>query len=88
MVQGNATSFAAYSSGKSCTTWDKGATAATFSTNDQILWSGNVSEVGQFDHVFGDKEITLQPGESITLAVRSITATANCLGSINTREDQ
>lgn len=68
--------------------FDTGATGCTFSTNDQVIWSGTVSESGDFNYAFEDKNITLQPGESVTLAVRSVTATANCIGGFNTREDQ
>ena len=66
---------------------DQTSTACTFSTNQQVVWTGTVSETGQFILAFED-EITIQPGETITLAVRSVTATATCVGSINTREDQ
>ena len=66
---------------------DSGATAATFSNNNQVIWVGSVSQDGQFTFSFTD-DILLQPGETATLAVRSVTATAVCLGQINTREDQ
>lgn len=72
----------------SCTYWDTAATGCSISANSQVIWSGLVSESGQIDHIFGDKEITLQPDETVTLAVRSVTATAVCIGSLNTREDQ
>jgi len=66
---------------------DEGATACTFATNDQVVWSTTVAESASFVFSFTD-EITLQPGETMTLAVRSVTATATCVGQINTREDQ
>lgn len=78
--------FAAYATG-SCTYIDTAATAATFSDNNQLIWVGTVSESGQLQQGFTD-EITLQPGETLTLAVRSVTATATCVGQVNTREDQ
>lgn len=78
--------FAAYATG-SCTYIDTAATAATFADNNQLIWVGTVSETGQLQQGFTD-EITVQPGETITLAVRSVTATAVCVGQINTREDQ
>ena len=71
----------------SCTYVDSGATGATFSNNNQIVWSGTVSEDGQLSFAFED-DITIQPGETMTLVARSVTATAVCLGSMNTREDQ
>jgi hypothetical protein len=71
----------------SCTYYDTTATAVTFSTNNQVIWVGSTTGDGQFSTSFED-EITLQPGETVTLAVRSVTGTATCLGQINTREDQ
>lgn len=66
---------------------DSASTGCTFSTNDQVVFSFTVSESGQFTQMFED-DVTLQPGESITLAVRSVTATAVCIGALNSREDQ
>lgn len=77
------TQFAA----RSCTYYDTTATAATFATNDQVVWTGSTTGDGQIDHAFKD-DILLQPGETLTLAVRSVTGTALCLGQVNTREDQ
>lgn len=65
---------------------DTAATGVTFS-NDNVVWSATVSETGQFTFAFTD-DIQLQPGEYITLAVRSVTQTAVCVGQINVREDQ
>lgn len=79
-------SWAAWSA-TSSTYADTRATACTFSENSQIIWSGSVSQAGNLFFSFTD-EITLQPGETITLAVRSVTATAACVGQLNTREDQ
>lgn len=78
--------FAAFDS-SSCTYWDTAATACTFSANAQVIWSTTVTQDGEFIFGFTD-EVTLQPGETITLAVRSNAATSTCLGQINTREDQ
>jgi len=66
---------------------DSGATACTFSNNNQVVWAGTVAQDGQVAFAFTD-DILLQPGETITLAVRSVTATAVCVGQLNTREDQ
>ena len=71
----------------SCTYTDSGATGCTFSSNDQVVWTGSISQAGQFVFPFTD-DIMLQPGETITIAVRSVTATAACIGQLNTREDQ
>lgn len=78
--------FANYAT-TSCTAADTAATACTFATNDQLIWSAQVAESGNFDFAFSD-EVTIQPGETVTLAVRSVTATAVCVGGLNTREDQ
>ena len=71
----------------SCTSADTAATACTIASNNQILWSAQVAESGNFQFAFSD-DITLQPGETITLAVKSTSATATCIGALNTREDQ
>lgn len=80
--------FTAWAS-SSATYVDTASTGCSFSTNDQVIWSGTISETGDFDHGFSeDQQITLQPGETVTLAVRSVTATAVCVGALNIREDQ
>lgn len=81
-----APNFTAYAT-TSCSYVDVGATTCTFATNDQVVWTGTVTQDGNFTFSFTD-EITLQPGETATLAVRSVTATAVCVGQLNTREDQ
>ena len=78
--------FAAHAT-TSCSDVDSAATACTFSNNDQVIWTSTVSESGDFIFSFPDS-ITIQPGDTVTLAVRSVTATSVCVGSINTREDQ
>lgn len=79
----------------SCTLEDKSATGITYSSRDQLLWTGHLGDTGQIIHVFGapgdinGEEITIQPGEWVTLAARSVIGTpAYVTGSINTREDQ
>lgn len=80
-------SFASYSS-ISATDWDTAATTATFTDNSQIVWSGQLGETGDLQFSFED-EVTLQPGETISLCARSATGSpAYVSGSINTREDQ
>lgn len=84
-------SFASLAS-NSCSSWDTAATTVTYSTGDQLLWTGHVGDTGEIDHHFnggGSEEITLQPGEWFTLAARATTGTPSYVtGSINTREDQ
>jgi hypothetical protein len=65
---------------------DTAATACTIADNNQLVWTGTVSETGDFNFVFSDTS-TIQPGETMTLAVRSVTSTAVCVGGLNIRED-
>lgn len=83
--------FASFAT-NSCTTYDTTATTCTYTTNDQVIWVGQLGDTGDIDHHFsngGLEEVTLQPGESITLAARASTGTPSYVnGSIVTREDQ
>lgn len=78
----------------SCSVWDNSATTVTYSTGDQLVATFHLGDTGDFDHHFGNgdynaEEVTLQPGEWITLACKSVTGTPSYVtGSINTREDQ
>jgi len=78
----------------SASVYDTTATTVTYTTGDQVLWTGHLGDTGEIDHHFGNgsynaEELTLQPGEWITLAAKSTTGTpAYVTGSINTREDQ
>ena len=82
-------------SSNSCSVWDTAATTVTYSTGDQLLWTGHLGDTGDVDHHFGGtselnlEEVTLQPGEWVTLAAKSVTGTPSYVtGSLNTREDQ
>jgi len=78
----------------SCSVYDTVATTVTYSTGDQLLATFHLGDTGEFDHHFGNgsfnmEEVTLQPGEWITLAAKATTGTpAYVTGTINTREDQ
>lgn len=78
----------------SCSVYDTAATTVTYTTGDQLLWTGHLGDTGELDHHFGNgsynaEELTLQPGEWITLAAKATTGTPSYVtGSINTREDQ
>ena len=80
-------SFSQYDSG-SPTYVDTGATACTIANNNQIQFVGYIAESGNFNFGFLDREISIQPGESMTLAVKSVSATATVAASLNTAEDQ
>lgn len=78
----------------SCSLWDTAATTVTWTNGEQLLWTGHLGDTGQFDHHFGNgsynaEEVTIQPGEWITLAARAASANPSFVtGSVNTREDQ
>jgi hypothetical protein len=81
-------------SSNSSSLWDTASTTVTYTTGDQLLWTGHLGDTGEIDHHFGNgtynaEELTLQPGEWVTLAARSVTGNPTYVtGSINTREDQ
>jgi hypothetical protein len=81
-------------SSSSCSVYDTSATTLTYSNGDQLLWTGMLGDTGEIDHHFGNgsynaEELTLQPGEWISLVAKSVTGTpAYVVGGMNTREDQ
>ena len=83
--------FSSYAT-NSCSLFDNTAATVTVSGNNQIIWSGHLGDTGEIDHHFNPnefEELTLQPGEWLTLAAKSSTGTPTYVtGSINTREDQ
>jgi hypothetical protein len=83
--------FAA-TSANSCCHSDTAATTVTYSTNDQLVWTGHLGDTGDLDHSFNGgshEEVTIQPGEMYTLAARSYQGSpAWAVASINVREDQ
>jgi len=79
----------------SCSLYDTAATTVTYSTGDQLISTFHISSVGEFDYHFGgtgnfnNEEVTLQPGEWVTLGIKSISGNITfATGAINTREDQ
>jgi hypothetical protein len=84
------TNYTSYATA-SCSSWDTASTTVTYATNDQLIWTGHLGDTGELDHHFNGgamEEVTLQPGEWVTLAARAVTGTpAYVTGSINTRED-
>lgn len=74
----------------SASNWTTTAHTITTPTGAQILWSGHLGDTGNFDHDFQSiiEELTLQPGEWLTVAAKAITGTpAYVTASLNTRED-
>jgi hypothetical protein len=79
--------FAVYSV-NSLTCFDTAATTCTYASNDQLIWVGLMGDTGDIDFAFSD-EITLQPGETLTVAAKAVTGTPSYVAaSLNTREDQ
>lgn len=78
----------ALSSTSSCTSQDTAATTATIAAQEQIIFALKIAGGG--DHVFPfSDEVTIQPGETLTVAGRAVTGTATWVtASLNTREDQ
>jgi hypothetical protein len=77
----------------SCSVYDTASTTLTYSTGDQLIWTGHLGDTGEIDHHFGAnssmEEFTLQPGEWLSLCAKSVTGTPSYVtGTINTREDQ
>lgn len=72
----------------SCIYWDTSATTCTITNNEQLIFVSNTGQSSGGAFAFTDT-ITLQPGETLTLAARAVTGTATyVLASLNTREDQ
>jgi len=79
-------SFSSYAT-NSCSLYDSSASTCTFTDNDQLIWSGGLGETGNLGAIL--ENINLQPGDSVTLAARTVFGTANYVTiSLNTREDQ
>lgn len=75
-------------SADSCTAVDTAATTCTVTDNSQIIYALPVGQGGSLLVNFPN-DITLQPGETLTLAARTVTGTSTyTLQNINTREDQ
>lgn len=80
-------SFTSFST-SSCIYYDTAATSCSFSDNGQVIYAYTLGQSGGGAFSFSD-EITIQPGETMTLAARAVTGTATyVLASLNTREDQ
>ena len=79
--------FASWSPSSS-TFVDTAATTCTFTNNEQVIFSLAIGAGGSAIFNFED-DVTLQPGETVTLAAVTVTGTAQyVLATLNTREDQ
>lgn len=73
----------------SCCYWDVAATTCTITSNEQLVKSIPTGQTSNEVLDFTEEDITVQPGETITLAARAVTGTATYVNaSLNTREDQ
>ncbi len=72
----------------SCAHIDTAATGMVAPNNRDIIWTRSLGQTNDFEYALSDREVTLQPGESMTLCVKSLSATATVTGALNTREDQ
>ena len=79
--------FSSYDVG-SCALTDTSATAVSFSANSQLIAAFPLGDTGDGSFQFKD-DITLQPGEWVSLAVKTNSGTATYANmTLNTREDQ
>lgn len=80
--------FTSYST-QSVTLFDTAATTATYTDNSQIIYSMIISDAGgEMIFAFED-EVTLEPGETITIVAKSAAVSPPyVVVSLNTREDQ
>jgi hypothetical protein len=77
----------------SCSAIDIAATTVTVSNNRQIVYAIPIAETGDsiidLISMENNGDLTLQPGETITLACKTFSATASYVsGTLNTKEDQ
>ena len=72
----------------SCSQIDVAATGMSTPTNTDIIYTRSLGQTNDFGYAFSDREITLQPNETVTLCVKSLSATASCTGGLNVRENQ
>jgi hypothetical protein len=86
-ISAGAPSFSQYSP-NSTTYVDTAGTQVTVADNNQIIWSGVIPKSGTLLMDTFPDDVTLQPGETITIAARAIGGSGSVTATINTREDQ
>ena len=80
-------SFSQYSA-SSCVYVDTAATTCTFADNDQLIYAIPLGQTGSLLKDLSNEDINLQPGETLTVAARTVTGTSTfTIVSLNTRED-
>jgi hypothetical protein len=68
---------------------DTSATAASISNNSQLMWAGPIGDTGNIEWGFNGSDIRILPGETITVAARSVTGTPSYVTcTLNTKEFQ
>ena len=73
----------------SCSYVDYSATACSISSNNQLIWSGPLGDTGNIEWSFEDQDIRIAPGETITVAARSVTGSPSYVtATLNTKEFQ
>lgn len=73
---------------ESCIYWDKASTTCSFTDNGDVQFAYALGQNTGGVVEFTD-ELSIQPGETYTLAARAVTGTATYVNaSLNTREDQ
>lgn len=73
---------------ESCIYWDKAATTCSYTNNSAVQFAYTLGQSTGGAFAFTD-EVSIQPGETYTLAARAVTGTATYVNaSLNTREDQ
>ncbi len=70
----------------SCSYYDTAATTCTIANNSLLIWSGALGDTGNLEFIFSE-EIRLAPGETITVAAKSVTGSPSwVVGGLNTKE--
>jgi hypothetical protein len=80
-------------SSESASAWTSVAETVQWTDNKQLIWTGHLGDIGELDHHFTNgtsgQEIILQPGETISVCVNSVTGNISTItASLNTKEDQ
>ena len=77
-------------SSTSCAFWDQASTSVSWTNNNQVLWRGVLAASDNAEKIFDQDQLTIQPGEYVTVAAKGFVAQSADYVSVvlNTREDQ